>query len=242
MRFLILLTLALAAVPLALAAPPPPVAAALSQMQRGSGELAAHWRYHEKITGTRGSEKLGYDPARPPGRRWRVLEVNGKPPDADARKRLAAEAAKARKKAESGLAVGAGWLAASDYNLVQKTAVKLVYQFRPRPAKNDYSASASLLRHLAGRFVVSRDRHDPISLRLDNFESFSPHFGVKVDAFVFRARFKRLGKRGPVAVVRTSNSARGKVFWLKGFEDKTEVVLSGFAPVAAPAPAAQTGG
>ncbi|MGH8274414.1 MAG: hypothetical protein ACRES9_09240 [Gammaproteobacteria bacterium] len=245
-RFLALITLAVGALFVVLparAAAPPPVAAALSSLRHGSSKLAADWRYQEKITGAQGSERLGYDPTRKPEERWHVLEVNGKPPDAAARKRLAAEAAKVRKKAEHGLSVvGGGWLAASDYTLIKTTAETLVYQFRPRPAKDDHSATASLLRHLAGRFVVSRHDHRPISLRLDNFESFSPRFGLKVNAFAFRAEFKRLGKQGPVVVVRTSDSARGKVFWLKGFKNKTEVVLSDFIPVASSAPVAQTGG
>ncbi len=226
------------------AAPPPPVAAALATLKQGGAELASDWRYEEKITTSKGSERLSYDPTRAPGARWQVLEVNGKPPSDAARKRLAADAAKAAKKARGGLSVGAGWLAASTYQLVKTTPQTLVYRLSPAPGAKTDPAAARLLGHLAGQFVVSRDDHRPLALSLSNFESFSPRFGVKIEAFSFHAQFRRLGRgaRGPVVVERTSNSASGKIFWIKGFKDETEVVLSDFAPVAVSAPAAQTGG
>lgn len=221
----------------AFAAPPPPVAAALAMLKSGGVELAAHWKYEERISGPRGSERLSYDPSRAPGARWRVLAVNGKPPNDAERRFLAAQAARAGQTTGSGIAVGAGWLAASDYRLVETTAKTLVYQLRPRPAADDNSGAAKLLRHLAGRFVIARSDHRPLSLDLDNFESFSPRFGVRVEAFAFRVRFRRLGKDGPVVAVHTSHSSHGKVFWIKRFEDRTEVTLEGFAPVTASAPA-----
>ena len=217
------------------AAPPPPVAAALSLLKSGGAKLAAGWKYEERISDERGSERLSYDPSRAPGARWQVLTVNGKPPSEAMRKRLAAQAAQAGNAANSDITVGSGWLAASDYRLVQTTAKTLVYQLRPQPAGDDESGAASLLRHLAGRFVIARDDHRPLSLSLDNFESFSPRFGVHIEAFAFRAEFRRLGGDGPMVVVRTSNSARGKVFWIKRFEGRTEVTLAGFAPVTASA-------
>ncbi|MGH8225078.1 MAG: hypothetical protein ACRER1_02850 [Gammaproteobacteria bacterium] len=226
---------AMLAVAGARAAPPSPVVAALAMLKSGGTGLAAGWRYEEKISTARGSERLSYDPARTVGERWQVLAVNGKTPSEAARKRLAAQAARASATANSAIAVGSGWLATSDYRLVKTTAKTLVYQLRPQPASGDESGAAKLLRHLAGQFVVARDDHHPLALSLDNFESFSPRFGVRIEAFAFRAEFRRLGNSGPVVVVHTSNSARGKVFWIKQFEDKTEVTLSGFAPVTASA-------
>jgi hypothetical protein len=225
------------------AAQPAPVAAALVILKQGGAALANSWRYRETITSAKGSEQLSYDPTRPAGARWKVLRVNGKPPSAAARKRLVSQAARAAKRAGKGLRPGSGWLARSRFQLVKTTAGKLIYDLHPKPAASTTAGAANLLTHLAGQFVVARGDHRPLSLRLDNFESFSPRFGVKIESFAFRARFKRLDKGGgPVVVVRTSNSASGKVFWIKGFKDKTKVVLSGFTPVAASAPAAQTGG
>lgn len=233
MRYLLLLVLAVLAAGVARAAPPPPVATALALLKNGKAALAAGWRYEERISGSHGSLRLSYDPSRAAGARWRVLAVNGKPPSEAMRKRLAEQAARAGQK--SGLAVGPGWLAASEYRLVKTTAKTLVYQIVPRPGGGE-SGTAKLLRHLAGRFVVSRDDDRPLSLSLDNFESFSPRFGVRIEAFDFHAEFRRLGPHGPIVVVRTSNSARGKVFWIKHFKDETEVRLSAFVPVTASAP------
>ncbi|MGH8272971.1 MAG: hypothetical protein ACRES9_01760 [Gammaproteobacteria bacterium] len=226
------------------AAPPPPVAAALATLKQGGQKLANGWRYEEKITTNKGSERLSYDSSSKAGARWQVLDVNGKPPSSAARKRVAADAAKEARKNGGGLVVGAGWLAASDYQLVKSTPKTLVYRLSPKPGTKTDTTAAHLLDHLAGQFIVARDDYRPLSLSLSNFESFSPRFGIKIEAFLFRAEFKRLGTtgKGPVVVVRTSNSASGKVFWIKGFKDKTEVDLSHFAPVVTPAPGAQTGG
>lgn len=235
MRYLLLLALAVLAAGVALAAPPPPVATALALLKNGKADLAAGWKYEERISGSHGSLRLSYDPSRAAGARWRVLAVNGKPPSEAMRKRLQAQVARAGQAGKSGLAVGSGWLAASDYRLVKTTAKTLVYQIMPRPGGGG-SGTEKLLRHLAGRLVVSRDDDRPLSLSLDNFESFSPRFGVRIEAFDFHAEFRRLGPHGPIVVVRTSNSARGKVFWIKSFKDETEVRLSAFVPVTASAP------
>lgn len=228
--------------PVAQATPPPPVQSALAALAQGGTELAAGWRYRETISGSNGKARLVYDPERKPGERWTVVKVNGETPDKEARKRWADRAAARAKASGNGPGIGSGWLAASDYKLIKTTPDKLVYQLRPHAGEGADEATAELLGHLAGKFVVARDDYRPLSLRLDNFESFSPRFGVTVEAFGFRTKFKRLGRSGPVVVAQTSNFARGTIFWIKGFEDKTEVVLSDFSRVGSFAPAAETGG
>ena len=230
----------LGAIPLAWAVPPPPVQSALAALKQGGSELASGWRYQETITGSKGKARLAYDPSRRAGERWTVVKVNGKAPDEAARKRLKARVDKRSQSAGKRLGIGSGWLASSDYKLLRKTPTTLVYQLRPKVGANSDKATAKLLSHLAGELTIARDDHRPLSLRLDNFESFSPKFGVKINAFGFRAKFKRLAHSGPVVVVRTSNFARGKVFWFKGFNDETRVELFDFAPVAASAPAPQS--
>jgi hypothetical protein len=231
----------LIAIPVARALPPPPVQSALAALKQGSAKLASGWRYKETITSSKGKTQLTYDPSRRAGERWAVVKVNGKTSDEAARKRLKARTDK-RSSASGKLGVGSGWLATSDYKLLKKTPTTLVYQLHPNVDAASDKSTAKLLGHLAGELVIARDGHRPLSLKLDNFESFSPKFGVKINAFGFRAKFKRLADSGPVVVIKTSNFARGKVFWIKGFKDKTEVELSDFTPVAASAPVPQTGG
>lgn len=230
----------LIAMPSAWAVPPPPVRSALAALKQGGSELASGWRYQETITSSKGKARLAYDPSRRTGERWTVVKVNGKAPDEAARKRLKARADKRSQAPGEQLGIGSGWLASSDYKLLKKTPTTLVYQLRPNAGAKADQGTAKLLSHLAGELIIARDDHRPLSLKLDNFESFSPKFGVKINAFGFRAKFKRLAHSGPVVVVKTSNFARGKVFWIKGFEDKTQVELSDFTPVAASAPAPQT--
>ena len=154
---------------------------------------------------------------------------------------MTARAAAAAHKAGGPSLTGSGWLAKSGFRLVETHPGKLVYQVEPRPAAADQASTRKLLRHLSGRLVIARSDHRPLELTLDNFETFSPRFGVSVHAFRFRASFKRLGAHGPVVVTRTSSTVHGKVFWLKGFSESTKVALSDFAPVPATAPAPGTG-
>ncbi|MDN5864342.1 MAG: hypothetical protein L0I62_03880 [Gammaproteobacteria bacterium] len=234
--------LAMVSAGVAWAAPPPPVQAALSMLRLGASELASRWSYEEAIKSSQGSMRLAYHPGNKAGARWQIMTIDGKPPSEAQQARLAGRAAETAKEAGQGLEIGSGWLRESDYRLVKTTDDTLVYQLRPRPAEGADAATAKLLSHLAGEFVIARDGHRPLSLRLDNFEAFSPRFGVKVTAFKFLVQFKRLNGTGPVVVSRTINSVSGEIFWLKDFKNRTEVVLSHFAPAATSAPSAQSGG
>lgn len=223
------------------AAVPSPVADALAALRAGQSRLAAGWRYRERIAFGSGSELLAYDPVRPAGSRWRVLAVNGKAPKAADRRRLDAQA-EAGVKAASALPAASDWLARSAYRLVATTPATLVYQLRPRVTRTDPDAARALLPHLSGRLVIARSDHHPLSLRLENFESFSPRFGVTVEDFAFHADFRSLGTGGPLVAVRIGTEARGKILWFKHFADRTGVVLSDFGRAAssATAPAAAT--
>lgn len=228
----------------ALAAPPKPVADALARISASGSKLAAGWRYQQTITGTRQSEKLAYDASRPEGRRWTVLSVNGKKPSPAKARELAGQAKQAHEKGQAGsLEMGVdSWLSTSHYRLIDSSGDRLVYQIKPQPGGHADAAAASMLKHLSGQFVVSKGDHRPLSLKLDNFESFSPRFGVEIKNFQLEIRFMRLPAGGqPVVAQQVSTEASGKVFWIKSFDARTKVVLSDFAPVggtrAAPAPA-----
>lgn len=231
----------------AFAAPPKPVADALAQISASGKTLAGGWRYKQTITGTQQSEKLAYDAAQPEGRRWTVLSVNGKKPSPEKARELAGQAKQAHGKGQSA-SLGMGvdsWLNASHYRLVDSSGDRLVYQIVPRPGGHADAATTSMLKHLSGQFVVAKQDHRPLSLTLDNFESFSPRFGVEIESFQLKIHFTRLsaGDR-PVVAQEVDTETKGKVFWIKSFDAETKVVLSDFAPVgstaAVPAAAAAT--
>lgn len=231
----------------ALAAPPRPVADALAMLNSGMDQLAGSWRYQQKVTSDQGSETLAYDGSRPAGERWTVLAVNGKPPSAKQARRLAEKARAEHKKGKSSESVSLGvgsWLEASHYRLIHADDKQFVYQIELQAGAHDSASADALLKHLAGQFVVARDDHRPLKLTLDNFESFTPRFGVKVTHFHLQIQFTRLSTAAaPVVANRISTEARGKVFWIKGFDTKTRVILSHFAPAggtaSTPVPASQ---
>jgi hypothetical protein len=224
----------------AMAAPPQPVADALALLAAGSSRLAAGWRYQQKVTSDQGSETLAYDAARPGGERWKVLTVNGKQPSPEKARTLANKmrAAHRKGKQSGGVSLSVGnWLQASRYRLIRSTGTQLVYQIEMHAGTHDSASADKMLKHLSGRLVVARSDHRPLELTLDNFESFSPRFGVKVTRFRLQIHFRRLGVKAPVVADRVSTVAQGKVFWIKSFNTQTQVTLSHFAPVAASAPA-----
>lgn len=228
----------------ALAATPKPVTDALAILDSGTNRLAGGWRYQQKVTSDRGSETLVYDAARPEGKRWTVLAVNGKPPSAKKARELAEKAQAAHKKGKSSSSVNLGvdsWLQASHYRLIRSDDKQLVYQIEIQPGAHDSASADAMLKHLAGQFVVARDDHRPLELTLDNFEAFSPRFGVKVTHFHLQIRFRRLSAAAELVVAnQIRTEVQGKVFWIKSFNTKTRVILTHFAPVgstvSAPAP------
>lgn len=219
------------------AAPPAPAAAALAMVASGRTVLARGWSYQERVSAPQGTERLAYDASRPAGSRWRILSINGRAPSARQRQHLAKRAAAAARDAAGPAFASGGWLAHSDYRLVAHQHGRLVYLVEPRPGTG---AFRGVLKHLSGRFVVASADHRPLELTLSNYESFSPRFGVTVHSVSFRAQFERIGRDGPVVVTKAVSEVKGKMFWLKGFADRTEVELSHFAPVAASAPAPAT--
>lgn len=228
------------------AAQPKPVADALAMLDSGISQLASGWRYQQKVTSAKGSETLAYDAARAEGQRWTVLKVDGKPPTAKQARKLAAQASAAHKKGKQSATVSIGlgsWLQASSYRLIHSDAKQLVYQISMHPGSHASASAKEMLKHLSGRLVVARDDHRPVKLTLENFEAFSPRFAVKVTRFDLEIGFKRLGsgKDAPMVADHISTEAKGKVFWVKGFDTRTEVTLSHFAPVAGSAPAPASG-
>ncbi len=224
----------------AMAAPPQPVVDALALLAAGSSRLAAGWRYQQQVTSDQGSETLAYDAAHPVGARWKVLTVNGKQPSPKKARTLANKMRAAHKKGKQsgGVSLSMGsWLQASRYRLIHATGVQLVYQIEMHAGTHDSASADKMFKHLSGRLVVARSDHRPLELMLDNFESFSPRFGVKVTRFRLQIHFRRLGVNGPVVADRVSTVAQGKVFWVKRFKTKAQVTLSHFAPVAASASA-----
>jgi len=221
------------------ASPPGPVGDALGMLNSGMDQLAAGWRYQQQVTSDQGSETLSYDAGRPEGERWKVLSVNGKPPSPEKAEKLAEQARAAHKKgkqsAEVSLGVGS-WLEASHYRLIHSDDTQLVYQIEMHAGPHDSEASGKILKHLSGQLTLARDDHRPLQLTLDNFESFSPRFGVKITHFNLQIQFERLGANAPIVADHVSTQARGKVFWLKSFNTSSQVTLSHFAPVAASAP------
>lgn len=205
----------------------------------GRAALASGWRYQEHISAPQGTERLAYDPSRPAGSRWRLVSVNGKPPAAAQRRRFAKQTAAGRRAGGPVLAVG-GWLGQSRYRLVAHDHGRLVYLVEPRPGAGDSKTARGLLKHLSGRLVVASADHRPLELTLSNFESFSPRFGVTVHGVSFRAHFERIARGGPVVVTRAVSRVSGKMFWVKGFSDETEIELSHFVPVPASASAPAT--
>lgn len=220
--------------PAASAALPRPVSDALAMLDAGRGSLASGWRYKQTISGGQHTEKLAYDAARPAGKRWRVLSVNGKAPTPQQARELARQAGTTRKQGRSGgLVKGVdNWLNESHYRLIKSGATQFVYQVQPRAGRNAGATTREMLKHLSGRFTVSRKDHRPVELTLQNYESFWPRFGVEIKSFELKIHFRRLAADGrPVVTDRISTEAKGKVFWLKGFDARTRVVLSDFVPV-----------
>lgn len=232
-----------------LAVPPQPVADALAMISAGGGRLSSGWRYTQTITGTQHTEKLAYDASRPAGRRWKVVSVNGKTPGPQQARELEKQAGQLNGKGKGrGASLASGvdnWLEQSRYQLVDSTGGQLVYQIHPQAGGNADATTRAMLKHLAGRFVIDGADHRPIELSLQNFEAFSPRFGVKINGFQLRIHFRRLhGDGNPVVADEVSTEAKGKVFWVKGFKATTKVVLSDFAPVGGTrqAPASATSG
>lgn len=207
---------------------PKAVEIALQHIQQGEKQLASGWSYRQLLTTAKGRILFSYNPKRRQGLRWKVLEVNGKPPTKGARRRLSRQARSIGKAGALPIENSkTDWLERSSFRLIEVTKSSLVYRVTPASSAGN-SAVKLLLRHLSGRFVVTRNGAWPVSLELSNSSPFYPRFAVRIRNFVFTVTFHRLSKDGPVVVSQTSTEAKGKVFWLKSFDQLTKVRLTDF--------------
>lgn len=210
------------------AAPPKAVAAALKHIRDGQEQLESGWSYRQLLTTSKGRVLFSYNPKRRQGLRWQVMEVNGKPPTKDVQRRLSRQARSVGKAGALPIENSkSDWLSQSSYHLIQTTKSTLVYRLIPSSTVGK-PAVKSLLRHLSGQFIITRKGSWPVSLRLTNSSPFYPRFAVRIRDFVFTVKFHKLSRDGPVVVSQTSTEARGKVFWLKSFNQVTRVNLSHF--------------
>lgn len=212
---------------LALAAPlPDEVRTALLHFSPGAP--AAGWAY--TVTTTRNESRMveRYDPSRPPGGRWQLLELEGRAPTPGELENYA----RSRPRGDSG-----GAQANFTREDIEPGSLRLL---RENDVESEWSAGFreasagpdKMLGHLTLRLTVDKRTRHVSAYTMELKEPYSPVLGVRMNRLVASARYTPpAGDRPALPAVQTSSFA-GRILFIPTAEE-LEVRFGDYAPAAA---------
>jgi len=191
-------------------------------------EGPAGWAYTQSTRS--GEDRLveQFDPLRPEGSKWVLLEAKGRAPT----KEEAADYQRGKVQRSSSLNAPRleKQLDPASCELIEETPALLGCRFHLLPGGE--AAEAAL--HLRVSVFVDRGSHTISRMEIRAFEPFSPVFGVRIreSATILEYTPSRPGE-APL-LVRASLSVRGRAFWLHSLDQDMEILWSGHAWRGAP--------
>ncbi len=224
MRMLRLLA-GLAAAAAAASEPPPHVAAALAQL---GSESPRGWAYTLTLTRADGSSRERFDPSRPAGTQWTLLERDGRPATAEERTRHL------RYRATSAPGVAPPTFQRGDLDLstlarIDAAAGAEVWRARFRP-----DAGSPVLAHCAVDLVVPLDPPARVARTvLRAVAPFSPALGVRLDELEFTVDYLPPGEGRPALPAASRSRVRGRVFFVLRIDEDVAATYADYAPTGA---------
>jgi hypothetical protein len=193
-------------------------------INRFHAEPPAGWAY--TVTTTRGNETSSerFDPARPKGGEWTLLQRDGRAPTADELERYV------RFKAGNTPATARGTFERGDLDLdgaqlVREDAERAQFQVRFRA-----DADQPLLAHVYLELTVRKAPATVEQCVLRLFETFSPALGVRMHELAVTTTLTAPTDDRPALPREVVSRFRGRMFFLVPIEEDLRIVYSDFVP------------
>lgn len=235
---LVLLSLSLSlALPAVAAQPelPPLVERALETMESSEQEGYA---YTMKMSEPGKSSIAHFDPAKPTGRTWDLLQKDGKTPTAKEveifrkeraeREKKRAEQGKEEKKKKSrgGDKELRALIAPGSVQLLSETAERASYRFR---MQSDDEAEQAMVESIRGTLVVSKAGPHVESLDLASTGEMKPITGVKISEFHLKLTFFPPDGHGRALPATIQSKIKGRAMLVKKIDQAMSVTFSDYA-------------
>jgi hypothetical protein len=218
----LVLLLGLAAAATAAPADPARLHAALAQL---GTDAPRGWAYTVTIQRADGTSRERFDPARPPGAQWTLLERDGRPATAEERERHL----RYRATSAPGLAVPTFQRGDLDLSSLERLApgpAEETWRARFRP-----DAGSPVLAHCVVDLVVPTDGPPRIARTvLRSATPFSPALGVRLDSLEFGVDYLAPGDGRPALPAATRSRVRGRVFFLLRIDEDVAATFADYAP------------
>ncbi|MFA6958947.1 MAG: hypothetical protein WC538_24000 [Thermoanaerobaculia bacterium] len=217
---------------------PPVVERALETMERSDQEGYA---YRMSKTEAASTEVAIFDPAKPEGQTWRLLQKDGKTPTAKEMEEFRKERAEREKKRveqkKESKSKGKGdkelreMIAPESVQLISETAERATYRFKMRADDEDAKKFADAVR---GTLVIAKAAPHVESLDLASTGEIKPMTGVKIAEFHLALTFLPPDAYGQALPASVHSVVRGRAMLVKKLDQDATITFSDYARRASP--------
>lgn len=214
---------------------PPLVERALETMERSEQDGYA---YTMKMSEPGKSSTAHFDPARPAGKTWDLLEKDGKKPTAKEvesfrkeraereKKRAEQSEEEKKKKSRGGDKELRELIALGSVQLISESPERASYRFRMR---SDDESEQAMFESIRGTLVVSKAGPHVESLDLASTGEMKPIIGVKISEFHLRLTFFPPDGHGRAFPATIQAKIKGRAMLVKKIDQDTSVTFSDYA-------------
>lgn len=213
---------------------PPLVERALETMERSEQDGYA---YTMKMSEPGKSSLAHFDPAKPAGKTWELLQKDGKAPTAkevesfrkeraEREKKRAEQKKEEKEKSRGGDKELRELIAPGSVQLISETSERASYRFRMRSDDEDEQAMVESIR---GTLVVSKAGPHVESLDLASTGEMKPITGVKISEFHLRLTFFPPDAHGRALPATIQSKVKGRAMLVKKIDQDMSVTFSDYA-------------
>ncbi len=218
----LLLALALATAAVAAPADSDRVRAALAQL---GTDAPRGWAYTVTLQRADGTSRERFDPARPPGAQWTLLERDGRPATAEERERHL------RYRATSAPGLAAPTFQRGDLDLSSLERLAAGPTEETWRARFRADAGSPVLAHCVVDLVVPAEGPPRIARTvLRSATAFSPALGVRLESLEFAVDYLAPGDGRPALPAATRSRVRGRVFFVLRIDEDVTATYAEYAP------------
>ena len=175
------------------------------------------WGFRETRTSGEGEFVGRYDPARPPGERWTLVSVDGRPPTEQEAEDYRADRTRDGDDGGAGMS-NADIVADGSLELIASTDETLTYTFTPAGDDDE-----EFFEDLIGTLTIDRTGRYLHALTLANDKPVRPATGVKISRFRVHLTFASLTPDGPVVPTGVDVSIKGRAYLAIGFDEVEKI-------------------
>jgi hypothetical protein len=193
---------------------------------------AKGWAFTQTTTATKNSLVERYEPMKPDGSRWLLVEKDGRAPTEDELKDYREKQTRRTSGDTAPDVIKQLDLASAER--VSDDAERVTYRFKLNPGGDDDKSAA----HMRASVTVHKATKTVERFELGNSEPFSPMLTVKIEEARTVMQYSLPTPERPALLEKVTMRIRGRAMWFKSLDEDMTVQYSDYRYVAKPAKSA----